>query len=124
MASSLRLVLGETARDLHLPGERRWALGWVGWVMGAEIDLAVEVDADDLVELLGGQRVPLLGPRPGEVEVDRPGPLVQLGVGRLHGVTGHSGRSEDVAERAATGRGCRGSSTVASLASADGGVFL
>ena len=58
----LGLVLGEAAGDLHLAverGERR--LGGLGDRGGD--DLAVEVDADDGVELLLGQGVPLGAPR-------------------------------------------------------------
>ena len=58
----LGLVLGEAARDLHLAVERgEGRLGGLG--DGRRDDLAVEVDADDGVELLLGQRVPRPWPR-------------------------------------------------------------
>ena len=91
-------------------------MAWVGWVMGRRDHLAVEVDADDGVELLLGQRVPGLAPGPVRIMLTVHCPLLSWALADLTSVPVSLGRA-----RARSGRSpsaaVPGRSTVAFLLS-------
>ena len=96
-------------------------VGWVGWVIGAEMTWPSRSMPMMAWNCCLGQLVPLGGPGAGEVEVDRPGPLLSWALADLTACAGHAGRAQHVALVLPAGRGA-GQQDGGVLVVAGGGV--